>query len=184
MRPFREHTVQFTRMEARAEAWLERLRYPSQSLMFWLGFEELALEWDLFVEQSVEVPECLALQVRVFELAETYPAAESICRSNRNWLSARILQAILASGVKNRATQLKIESNQTESVTNISEFQDGDWVWVGRLPNEQARDLFCELRLLEAVGYEQYRPYLSDSGALPEEVSLRWDSLNSLSLSI
>jgi hypothetical protein len=184
--PFRRKPEWGEDLDRRAAIKIASLENPSQRLRFRVFLETVADGPDLFIEDYAVNDHCLALQVRLFELAKDFPAARATCINlNATSLAAKIFVEIVRTGALNGYSMIQLAPEDTGAALSVGNeigvlqvfyWEVHGWVLNGQLPSPQAESLLGLIRRIDALGYLKYKEYLSGNIDLPKDLKIEWVS--------
>lgn len=163
-------------IDQRAARCLDILKTPSQSLKFEIALENAKHEYDLWTEEAALTPNGLALQVQLFELAETYSSARAIIEKMLSLsLAPAVFRNILSEAAAKAISKISIRCGDPIRVSFIDDGQDFE---AGSLPQDVWPTLKGHMLLVQKVGLRRIDQFLPPSwpvnDMLPEKAEIEW----------
>jgi hypothetical protein len=162
-------------LEQRAQKYLVALSVPSDSLKFRIAVEQLKRESDLLDEESALLADCLALQVKLIQIAQFNAIAHKICEEAFvNAPVCRLLAALIAKANKEGAKRLDVRF-KTDVIQVIFDI-DGQAVEAMTIPENLRAPLVGAIKRTEVVGYPVMRSFIYKREDGPNDARFEWRS--------
>jgi type II secretory ATPase GspE/PulE/Tfp pilus assembly ATPase PilB-like protein len=162
-------------LETRAQKYLVAQSGPPDSLKFRIALEQLRREYDLLDEESALLADCLALQVKLMQIASANSVAHKICEEAYvNAPVCRLLAALLSQANHDGAKRfdIRIKTDVIQVIFDI----DGKAIEAMTIPKNLAAPLMGAIKRTEAVGYPAMCQFLYKHDDAPSEVNFDWIS--------
>ena len=176
----------FQSVDARASRFLRLLSQPSTSLAFRLSLEELRFHSDLIDETSALQPHARKLQVRIVELAKDYPAAEKMTLEMRAKGGIAILVlGIVVHGELSGTHMMRFEfpKDQDGRIRHLVHTPIG-WTEVLTMPAKLSDPIRGFLMRIDAIGYENVRPYVRFKESQATQLKVDWTVENTVDIEV
>lgn len=165
-------------LETRAQKYLVALSGPPDNLKFRIALEQLRQEYDLLDEESALLADCLALQVKLMQIASAHSVAYKICEEAYvNAPVCRLLAALLSQANHDGAKRFDIRINA--DVIQVIFDIDGQAVEAMTIPKNLGAPLIGAIKRTEAVGYPAMCKFLYKHEDAPSKVNFEWISSDS-----
>jgi hypothetical protein len=166
----------------RARQFLDSLQCDPNTRLFRQVLRTLYREWDLLAQVACEVPEVLALQRKVLDLAEDHAVFADMLRDNFESPVHLLFLKLLEDACERGADSVLIDFSAGQR--NIRAFyrQTDSLTEATTLPQSLARDFRLAFSLVDALGFPKVSPYFPSTSVRFRDVKVEWTDENRVRL--
>lgn len=165
-------------LEQRAQKYLVALSVPSDSLKFRIAVEQLKRESDLLDEESALLADCLALQVKLIQIAQFNAIAHEICsKAYREAPVCRLFAALVVEAAKANASEISMQFDSAS--IRVSHLVAGESTESMVIPKSLRDPLVGVIKRTAAVGYLAMSEFFKKRETDITKVAFDWPSADS-----